>query len=155
MVTAQQEQVFVNAQVRRRDHRRACFCFVGEACSSEGKLECRALLVVCHAEFPVDLFETEKWININLYVQRVSIMVYCCEVMLVWLNFVKVIDCDGLLFNTFRETFQQNKILRVSSKKLLKMCFRCLPIAEKKDDYREGLRGIGQVHQPRCPRGLH
>ena len=98
-----------------------------------------------------DLFETEKWININLYVQWVFIMVYRCKVMLVWLNFVKVIDCDGLLFNMFRETFQQNKILRVSSKNLVKMCFRSLPIAEKKDDYREGLRGIGQVHHARCP----
>ena len=72
VVTAQQEQVFMNAQVRGRDHRRACFCFVGEACSSEGKLECRALLIVRHAEFPVDLFETEKWININLYANGFS-----------------------------------------------------------------------------------
>ena len=67
MVTAQQEQVFVNAQVRGRDHRRTCFCLVGEACRSEGKLECCALLIVRHAKFTFDLLEKKKWININLY----------------------------------------------------------------------------------------
>ena len=45
MVTAQPEQMFVIAQVRGRDHRRAGFCFTGEAWSSENKLECRALLI--------------------------------------------------------------------------------------------------------------
>ena len=114
--------------------------------SAEGQVEFKALLYLPR-RMPFEIFNANyKQNNIKLYVRRVFIMDNSEDLIPPYFSFVKgIVDSNDLPLNVSREILQQNNIVKVIKRNLVKKVIEMMSeLAEKKDDYKHFYEQFGR-----------
>merc|ERR1712054_365074 len=104
--------------------------------NAEGEIEFKSILFL-PKKAPFDMMDNywTKNSEVKLYVRRVLVAEKFEELLPRYLNFVRgVVDSDDLPLNVSREQLQQNKIMKVISKKLVRKVLELMKKLAKEDD---------------------
>merc|ERR1712185_175263 len=104
--------------------------------NAEGEIEFKSVLFL-PKKAPFDMMDNywTKKAEVKLYVRRVLVAEKFEELLPRYLNFVRgVVDSDDLPLNVSREQLQQNKIMKVISKKLVRKVLELMKKLAKEDD---------------------
>merc|ERR1711972_87228 len=104
--------------------------------NAEGEIEFKSILFL-PKKAPFDMHENyhTKKNEIKLYVRRVLVAEKFEDLLPKYLNFVRgVVDSDDLPLNVSREQLQQNKIMKVISKKLVRKVLELMKKLAKEED---------------------
>merc|ERR1712100_1005853 len=104
--------------------------------NAEGEIEFKSILFLLK-KAPFDMMDNywTKKSEVKLYVRRVLVAEKFEDLLPRYLNFVRgVVDSDDLPLNVSREQLQQNKIMKVISKKLVRKVLELMKKLAKEDD---------------------
>jgi len=104
--------------------------------NAEGEIEFKSILFL-PKKAPFDMMDNywTKRSEVKLYVRRVLVAEKFEELLPRYLNFVRgVVDSDDLPLNVSREQLQQNKIMKVISKKLVRKVLELMKKLAKEDE---------------------
>merc|ERR1712099_200095 len=104
--------------------------------NAEGEIEFKSILFL-PKKAPMDMMDNywTKKSEVKLFVRRVLVAEKFEELLPRYLNFVRgVVDSDDLPLNVSREQLQQNKIMKVISKKLVRKVLELMKKLAKEGD---------------------
>merc|ERR1712161_4516 len=104
--------------------------------NAEGEIEFKSILYL-PKKAPFDMMDSygSKKSEVKLFVRRVLVADKFDELLPRYLNFVRgVVDSDDLPLNVSREQLQQNKIMKVISKKLVRKILELMKKLAKEED---------------------
>merc|ERR1711912_121019 len=104
--------------------------------NAEGEIEFKSILFL-PKKAPFDMMDNywSKKSEVKLYVRRVLVADKFEELLPRYLNFVRgVVDSDDLPLNVSREQLQQNKIMKVISKKLVRKVLELMKKLAKEEE---------------------
>merc|ERR1712242_504799 len=104
--------------------------------NAEGEIEFKSILFL-PKKAPFDMMDNywTKKSEVKLFVRRVLVAEKFDELLPRYLNFVRgVVDSDDLPLNVSREQLQQNKIMKVISKKLVRKVLELMKILAKEEE---------------------
>merc|ERR1712014_63827 len=104
--------------------------------NAEGEIEFKSILFL-PKKAPFDMMDNywQKKSEVKLFVRRVLVAEKFDELLPRYLNFVRgVVDSDDLPLNVSREQLQQNKIMKVISKKLVRKILELMKKLAKEGD---------------------
>merc|ERR1711887_227950 len=104
--------------------------------NAEGEIEFKSILFL-PKKAPFDMMDNywTKKSEVKLYVRRVLVAEKFEDLLSRYLNFVRgVVDSDDLPLNVSREQLQQNKIMKVISKKLVRKVLELMKKLSKEEE---------------------